>query len=61
MPIITIELLEGRSEVQKKQIAKEITETLVKNANVKPEAVTILFHDLKPENIAKGGKFLSEK
>ncbi|AEE14899.1 4-oxalocrotonate tautomerase [Thermodesulfobium narugense DSM 14796] len=61
MPIVTIELLEGRSKEQKKQIAKDITETLIKNANVKPEAITILFHDLKADDIAKGGKLLSEK
>lgn len=61
MPIVTIELLEGRTKEQKKQIAKDITETIVKNGNAKPEAITILFHDLTTDDIAKGGKLLSEK
>lgn len=60
MPIITVRFAEGRTFEQKKQMAKEITETMVRNANVMPERVYIYFHDMKKTDMANSGVMRSE-
>ena len=55
MPIITIELIEGRSVEQKREMAKKITETIVEITKIPQDAVEIIFHDLKKENYSKAG------
>lgn len=61
MPIVTIKLVEGRTIEQKRQIAKKITETITEVVDVKPEAVEIIFEEMKKENFAKAGKLLIDK
>jgi len=56
MPLVIIEADEGRTVDQKRGLAKDITEAVCKNFNVKPEAVSILIHEGKKENRAKAGK-----
>lgn len=56
MPFITVEALEGRTIEQKKGLAKDITEAVMNNFNVGPDAVTIIIHEFPEENLAKGGK-----
>ena len=56
MPIVTVEALAGRTIEQKRGLVKDITEAVVKNFDVGPEAVTILIHEVSRENLAKAGK-----
>lgn len=56
MPIVKINWAQGRTVEQKRKIAERITKTFVEVANVKPEAVIILFIDMSLTNIAKSGK-----
>lgn len=56
MPRINIEWLEGRSKEQRQQIVDDITKTFVKNINLKPEQITIVFKENSPEMQYKGGK-----
>ena len=56
MPLVTIKIVEGRTAEQKRGIAKDVTEAIVKNIGCPPEAVMIDMVDLKAENIAHGGK-----
>ena len=58
MPIVTIELIEGRTVDQKREMAKKITEVIKEVAKVKEDAVEIIFHDMKKENFAKAGKLI---
>lgn len=60
MPIITIDLIEGRTREQKARIVQEITDTLVRVAGAKPENVRILITDRSKDNLAMGGKLLSD-
>ncbi len=55
MPIVSIELLAGRSQEVKNLIAKEMTEVLVKHALVEPEHVYLTFKDIEPQNWAVAG------
>jgi 4-oxalocrotonate tautomerase len=60
MPIITISLKEGRTKDQKAQLAKEITETVVRVARTTSEKVNIIINDYPAENLAHAGKLLSD-
>ncbi|MBA1333618.1 MAG: hypothetical protein HPY66_0011 [Firmicutes bacterium] len=60
MPIIHINMTEGRTEEQKQKIAEGITDVMVKEAKVKEEAVRIIFNDLKGENLAIGKKLFKD-
>lgn len=56
MPNIFVEMIEGRTVEQKQELAKGITEVVVKTLKVDPEVVNIRFLDVKRENLARGGK-----
>ena len=60
MPIVTVELLEGRSIEQKKQLVEGITETLV-NIGASREAVRIIIRDIPKCNLARAGVLASEQ
>jgi 4-oxalocrotonate tautomerase len=55
LPIIQVELLEGRTQEQKKAMVKAVTEAVVQTINCPPEAVSIIIRDMKKENYAKAG------
>ena len=59
MPFVTVEMLEGRTPEQKKQVAEGITEVLVR-IGVPRDAIRVLIKDHPGHNWAQGGKFLSE-
>ena len=61
MPIVTIELLEGRTIEQKREMTRRITEVITEVTNVKPELVLINFYDLKKENHAVAGQLYLDK
>lgn len=60
MPIITVEMVEGRTLEQKKAMAEAITRSVSEICKCPEEAVTIVIHDMPKTNIAKAGKLLSE-
>ena len=55
MPFVTIDMLEGRTLDQKREIAKRITETITELADVKPEVVWIKFNEMKKEDFSTSG------
>ena len=56
MPFITISMFEGRTGEQKRQLAKELTEVMVRVGKTKPEAVDIVFIDVKKSDWAHSGE-----
>ena len=56
MPIVHIELLEGRTQEQKNAMVKEVTEAIIKTTGAKEEAVHIVITDMEKGNYAVGGK-----
>jgi 4-oxalocrotonate tautomerase len=61
MPTIRVELIEGRTPEQKKQLAQAITEACGKTLGSKPESVDVLFFDIPRHDWATGGVPWSEK
>ncbi|MBO0427688.1 4-oxalocrotonate tautomerase [Vagococcus fluvialis] len=56
MPIVHIELLEGRTQEQKNEMVKEVTEAIVKTTGANRDAVHIVINDMEKGNYAVGGK-----
>ncbi len=61
MPTIRVELLEGRTPEQKKNLVTALTQAVVETLGSKPEAVDILLFDIKRSDWATGGKLWSER
>jgi len=55
MPVITVELFEGRTKEQKAQFAKELTELTVRVLGTSREQVWIIFRDTPKADWAMGG------
>lgn len=61
MPTIRVEMFEGRTPEQKKNLVKALTQACVETIGAKPESVDILLFDIKPSEWATGGELWSEK
>lgn len=60
MPFVQIDMLEGRTLEQKRDMVKKITEAIVETANCPAEAVSILIREMPPQNLGKAGKLRSD-
>ncbi len=60
MPIVQIDMLEGRTVDQKRALVKKVTEAIVETASCPPEAVTIIIRDMATTNLGKAGKLRSD-
>ena len=56
MPIVQVEILEGRNVEQKRKMADEVTEAISKNLECPREAVTIIIREIHKEHLARAGK-----
>ncbi len=61
MPIVTIQMWEGRSEQQKREVVKAITDAMVEKAGTKPEAVHVVIYDIPKSHWGIGGELCSDK
>jgi 4-oxalocrotonate tautomerase len=61
MPIIQVNMGEGRSAEQKRNLVKAMTEAVVQTLDVAPESVRIMIHELGPDHFAVGGQMKSIK
>ena len=60
MPFLRVSMWSGRTKEKKAELAKALTDTMVKIAEVPPESVLIQFEDLPKENWATGGELHTE-
>ena len=56
MPKIFFEMFEGRTIEQKRQLAEQLTEVVVRVLKVDPKDLDILFINVKREDLARGGR-----
>ena len=61
IPLIHVELVEGRTEEQKKQLGEAITKATVDIVKVPAEAVKVIFVDMKKDDFMEGGILRSER
>ena len=60
MPIVRVEMWPGRTHAQKAELARLITEAVVRVVGTSPEATTVIFDDVARENWAVGGVLASD-
>lgn len=61
MPLVHIDLIEGRSEEQLKGLVKDVTAAIAKNANVPEERIHIVLNEMRPDRYSVAGKRASDK
>ena len=61
MPTIRVELFEGRTEEQKRALAKELTEACVRVLGGAADGVDVLFFDIARHDWATGGTLWSDR
>jgi 4-oxalocrotonate tautomerase len=60
MPLIQVSLYEGRTVEQKREFVKEVTAEAARILKCPPEAVDIVFQDVKKSDWGTGGKLASD-
>lgn len=61
MPTFRIDIFEGRSPEQKKELVEAITRETCRVLSCDPSAVDIIFNDVKKQDWATAGKLWSEQ
>jgi 4-oxalocrotonate tautomerase len=61
MPTIRVELMEGRTPEQKKNLVQALTQAVVQTLGGSSESVDVLLYDIKRSDWATGGMLWSEK
>jgi 4-oxalocrotonate tautomerase len=61
MPIIRIDLLEGRTHEQKQAMVQKVTQAVCETAGAPPEAVRIIIGEMKKSEYAVAGVLVSDQ
>lgn len=60
MPVVIVEMWEGRTDEQKRRLVKAITDAMVEHANAKPDSLHVIIHDIPRNSWARAGKLSSD-
>jgi 4-oxalocrotonate tautomerase len=61
MPHVTVQMLEGRTEEQKRALVEKVTDAVVETTGATKEKVTVIIEEMTKSNYAVGGKRLSDQ
>ncbi len=61
MPHVVVQMLEGRTKEQKKQLIEGITNAVCEACKVGPEAVSVAIYETPRDNWGKAGVQMSER
>lgn len=61
MPYVTIKMLEGRTEEQKKNICEKVAQTVSETTGAPVEKVTVFLEEMSKNHYAPAGKRLSDQ
>ena len=61
MPVVTVQMYAGRTKQQKAELAKAITDAVVRIALTTPEQTWVVFQDVPRESWAIGGVLASDR
>ena len=61
MPFINVKMLEGRSQEQKRQLVKAMTDAIVNICQAKREGTTVVIEEHSRDHWAKGGVLISDE
>jgi 4-oxalocrotonate tautomerase len=55
MPVVRVSWFEGKNHEQKAKVAKEITDSIVRNTATDPSYIYVIFEDIKASDWAGAG------
>jgi len=55
MPYVTVKMLEGRTDEQKKALVEKVTAAVSETAGAPVENITVFIEEMKPSHYAVGG------
>lgn len=58
MPIVTVQMIEGRTDEQKKALVESVTNSVTENTGAPKEAVTVVIEEINKQNYGVAGKRL---
>lgn len=61
MPYVTVKMLEGRTEEQKKALVERVTEAVSETANAPKESIVVFIEEMPKNHYAIAGVRFSDK
>lgn len=61
MPYITVKMLEGRSEEQKRALVEKVTEAVSETSGAPKDKIVVFIEEMSKNHYAVGGKRLSDE
>ena len=61
MPVIRVEMFQGRSRDQKRALVRELTEGLVRACGGKPEAMHVVITEVETDDWGVGGQLCCDR
>ncbi|WP_409303286.1 2-hydroxymuconate tautomerase [Peribacillus sp. SCS-155] len=61
MPYVTVKMLEGRSEEQKKNLVEKVTEAVVETTGAPKDKVVVFIEEMSKNHYGVAGKRLSDE
>jgi 4-oxalocrotonate tautomerase len=61
MPYVTVKMLEGRTEEQKKALVEKVTEAVKETTGAKQESIVVFIEEMSKNHYAVAGKRLSDQ
>jgi len=61
MPVIHINIRDGLSTNQKRNVAEKVTNVMHETLDLEKDRIEIFFHDIPDTNFAKAGKLLVDE
>lgn len=60
MPVVIINMLEGRAKKMKRDLIKKVTDAVVESLGVSPDSVRVIINEVPKENFAVAGLPIEE-
>lgn len=61
MPYVTVKMIEGRTDEQKRALVEEVTKAVSKTVNAPIENVTVFIEEMSKSNYGVAGVLFSDK
>lgn len=61
MPVVTVKMLEGRTDAQKRALVEKVTDAVVETTGAAPEKVSIIIEEMSKNHYSVAGKRMSDQ
>ncbi|WP_096185921.1 2-hydroxymuconate tautomerase [Evansella halocellulosilytica] len=60
MPYVTVKMLEGRTDDQKRALVEKVTEAVSETTNAPKEKIAVIIEEMSPSHYGVAGKRISD-